>query len=89
MGFSGIDQKLKCDDCGHSFDFLVRDQEYFTKQGWTTAPKRCRPCRTAKKKRVDEAQQRRALAGTSDANRRRDGMSQGRDDFSRVWKEKP
>lgn len=44
------DQTLKCSDCPNSFTFTVRDQEFYTTQGFTP-PKRCKACRQAKKDR--------------------------------------
>lgn len=42
------DKTLTCKDCNQSFMFTERDQEFFTKQGYQD-PKRCKPCRDAKK----------------------------------------
>ncbi len=42
------DKTLKCKDCGSEFVFGARDQEFFVKQGYQD-PKRCKPCRDAKK----------------------------------------
>lgn len=42
------DQQLQCSDCGQSFTFTSEDQEFFRDRGYS-APKRCKPCRQAKK----------------------------------------
>lgn len=44
------DQTLTCCDCRNGFLHSVKDQEFYAQQGFT-APKRCRPCRQAKKER--------------------------------------
>lgn len=43
-----VDQKLQCCDCPNEFLFSARDQEFFSQQGYTP-PRRCKPCRDAKK----------------------------------------
>lgn len=44
------DQTLTCRDCGKSFVFTARDQEFFAEKGFTNAPTRCKDCRAIKKK---------------------------------------
>jgi len=43
------DKQLSCVDCGGEFTFTSGEQEHFAKLGFTNEPKRCGPCRTAKK----------------------------------------
>jgi hypothetical protein len=43
------DKTLKCSDCGADFTFSAGEQEFFASKGLTNEPKRCRPCRDAKK----------------------------------------
>lgn len=43
------DRTIECADCSTPFVFSVRDQEYYAEKGFTHPPKRCRPCRQAKK----------------------------------------
>jgi CxxC-x17-CxxC domain-containing protein len=43
------DETLTCVDCGHSFPFTVRDQEFFASKGFTNKPSRCSDCRAARK----------------------------------------
>ncbi len=45
------DRVLRCVDCGQEFTWGVEDQEYFHEQGFANEPKRCLPCRRAKKQR--------------------------------------
>src|SRR5579875_401704 len=42
------DQQLTCSDCGQEFTFTSEDQAFFLERGYS-APKRCKPCRQAKK----------------------------------------
>ena len=42
------DQQLMCSDCGQAFTFTADDQSFFREHGYST-PKRCKPCRQAKK----------------------------------------
>lgn len=42
------DLQLTCSDCGQEFTFTSEDQAFFQERGYT-APKRCKPCRQAKK----------------------------------------
>jgi len=43
------DKTLECSDCGNEFTFSVEDQEFFQSKGYTNEPKRCPPCREARK----------------------------------------
>jgi CxxC-x17-CxxC domain-containing protein len=47
MAFS--DKQLSCVDCGTGFTFTSGEQERFAQLGFTNEPKRCSPCRAAKK----------------------------------------
>ncbi len=49
------DRILKCVQCGQKFTWSAGEQEYFHEQGFTTEPKRCLPCRQAKKQRYADA----------------------------------
>jgi CxxC-x17-CxxC domain-containing protein len=42
------DQQITCSDCGQDFTFTAADQTFFQERGYST-PKRCKPCRQAKK----------------------------------------
>lgn len=42
------DKTLTCADCAQPFVFTARDQEFFAGKGFQP-PKRCKPCREAKK----------------------------------------
>lgn len=43
------DKTLQCSDCGTSFTFSAEEQELFQSRGYTNEPKRCMPCRQARK----------------------------------------
>ena len=43
------DKTIKCIDCGTEFIFTARDQAFYAEKGFTNEPKRCKPCRNAKK----------------------------------------
>ncbi len=43
------EKTLECQDCGGAFTFSVEEQEFFASKGFTNEPKRCPPCREARK----------------------------------------
>jgi CxxC-x17-CxxC domain-containing protein len=43
------EKSLTCSDCGQTFPFTTRDQEFFATKGFTNEPKRCPSCRSAKR----------------------------------------
>jgi len=43
------DKSLQCSDCGTAFTFSAGEQEFFESRGYTNEPKRCPPCRQARK----------------------------------------
>jgi CxxC-x17-CxxC domain-containing protein len=47
------DKSLQCSDCGNTFIFSAGEQEQFASLGFTNDPKRCTPCRQARKARQD------------------------------------
>ncbi len=47
MSFS--DKSIPCPDCGTTFTFTAGEQEFYASKGFTNDPKRCLPCRQAKK----------------------------------------
>ena len=46
---SFLDKSLQCSDCGATFTFSAEEQEFFQSKGYTNDPKRCPPCREARK----------------------------------------
>ena len=43
------DKSIQCSDCGTTFTFSAEEQDLFQSRGYTNEPKRCPPCRSAKK----------------------------------------
>jgi len=43
------DKELQCADCGASFMFTAREQEFYQTKGFTNEPKRCPTCRGARR----------------------------------------
>jgi len=43
------DRSIQCSDCGATFTFSADEQELFATRGYTNDPKRCLPCRQARK----------------------------------------
>src|SRR3989304_1703826 len=43
------DKQLTCSDCAAPFTFSAGEQEQFATRGYTNEPKRCLPCRDARK----------------------------------------
>jgi len=43
------DKSIQCSDCGTTFTFSAEEQELFASKGYTNEPKRCLPCRQARK----------------------------------------
>ncbi len=46
---SFAEKTLKCVDCGSDFAFTAEEQDFFASKGYTNEPKRCKPCRDARK----------------------------------------
>lgn len=46
---SYIDKQITCADCASTFTFTSGEQERYAQLGFTNEPKRCAPCRAAKK----------------------------------------
>lgn len=62
------DKQITCVDCGTEFTFSSGEQERYAQLGFTNEPKRCGPCRQAKKaSRGDQGggEQRRPSGGGS------------------------
>ncbi len=47
------DKSIQCSDCGATFTFSVREQEFYASKGFTNEPKRCAACRAVKKAQRD------------------------------------
>jgi CxxC-x17-CxxC domain-containing protein len=45
------DRPLQCLDCKNEFIFTAGEQEFYERKGFKEIPKRCKPCRDARKTR--------------------------------------
>ena len=43
------DKTIQCADCGASFTFTAREQEFFQSKGYVNEPKRCPTCRQSRR----------------------------------------
>jgi len=43
------EQTITCADCGTQFPFTASEQQFYAEKGFTSAPRRCKPCRAAAK----------------------------------------
>ena len=43
------DRTITCADCGQEFTFTASEQAFYAEKGFTDPPKRCKPCRMARK----------------------------------------
>jgi CxxC-x17-CxxC domain-containing protein len=43
------DKSIQCTDCGATFTFTAKDQEFYQTKGYTNDPKRCPECRQSRK----------------------------------------
>jgi len=43
------DKTIQCADCGASFTFTAREQEFFQQKGYVNEPKRCPTCRQSRR----------------------------------------
>ena len=66
------DQDIVCVECGQTFIFTERDQEFFNERGYTP-PKRCKQCRAKNKERTGRTSERviECCPGLADLVRRR------------------
>ena len=45
------DRQINCIDCSQPFVFTAGEQEFYARKGFREEPKRCKPCRDARKQR--------------------------------------
>ena len=45
------DRPIQCIDCKNEFTFTAGEQEFYERKGFKEVPKRCKPCREARKVR--------------------------------------
>lgn len=46
------DRPIQCIDCKNEFMFTAGEQEFYERKGFREVPKRCKPCREARKTRL-------------------------------------
>jgi len=65
------DRTLQCTDCNQDFIFTAGEQEFYERKGFKEIPKRCKPCREARKQRRGngETEVRMRGGGEIDGNR--------------------
>ncbi len=51
QGQTGQDRTIECQDCHQSFAFTAAEEQFFSAKGFRDRPRRCAPCRTARKQR--------------------------------------
>ncbi|MFL6373919.1 MAG: zinc-ribbon domain containing protein [Pyrinomonadaceae bacterium] len=54
------DLAIQCIDCRELFTWTVGEQEFYRTKGLTNPPKRCKPCKKEKNKRLDAIEHARA-----------------------------
>ncbi|HZS39766.1 MAG TPA: zinc-ribbon domain containing protein [Polyangia bacterium] len=57
------DRPLQCIDCKNEFVFTAGEQEFYEKKGFREIPKRCKPCREARKARRSDGGERNGERG--------------------------
>ena len=53
------DKVLTCRECGNEFVFTAGEQEFYAEKGFENEPGRCKDCRDARKRRMNEGGYRR------------------------------
>ena len=53
------DKTIVCKECGNEFVFTAGEQEFYAEKGFENEPTRCKACRDARKKRMNDGGQRR------------------------------
>jgi CxxC-x17-CxxC domain-containing protein len=48
-----VDRPLNCIDCKTEFVFTAGEQEFYQRKGFRELPKRCKPCREARRNQRD------------------------------------
>jgi len=74
-----VDRQIACMDCGQPFVFTAGEQEFYERKGFREEPKRCKPCRDARKaRRNDHVTE--SARGSAPPNRAPSGPAPGDDD---------
>lgn len=59
------DREITCIDCSQPFVFTAGEQDFYDKKGFKEEPKRCKPCREARKNKKQMGGYEKMQAGTS------------------------
>lgn len=78
------DQQITCTECGEVFRFTAAEQVFYEERGLASPPKRCKPCRQARKEARGPSAGRGTYSG--DPNEYRSPMSGG---HSNPWERPP
>jgi CxxC-x17-CxxC domain-containing protein len=62
------DRPLQCIDCKNEFIFSAGEQEFYERKGFREIPKRCKPCRDARKARRGDSGPNAGSNGNGDAH---------------------
>jgi CxxC-x17-CxxC domain-containing protein len=62
------DRPLQCLDCKNEFIFTAGEQEFYDRKGFKEIPKRCKPCRDARKTRRGDSGAHAAGNGNGNGN---------------------
>ena len=71
------DKEIVCEDCNTSFAFTADEQQFYQDKGFTHEPKRCKPCRVARKTQVRDQRVRSPQAAPQGGRFPSDPMGQG------------
>lgn len=52
-----VDIPIRCVDCARMFDWTAGEQEFYREKQLANPPKRCKPCKKAKNRRLDAIEQ--------------------------------
>jgi CxxC-x17-CxxC domain-containing protein len=71
------DRPLQCLDCKNEFIFTAGEQEFYDRKGFKEIPKRCKPCRDARKTRRGDSGANAAGNGNGNGNGNGSGNGYG------------
>ena len=52
------DKTIVCKECGNEFVFTAGEQEFYAEKGFENEPSRCKTCRDARKRRMNDGSRR-------------------------------
>lgn len=78
------DRPLQCLDCKNEFVFTAGEQEFYERKGFKEIPKRCKPCRDARKTRRGDSGAHAAGNGYANGNGGGNGYGNGEHNGNRA-----